>query len=228
MKSVVSLIREKSGCFPEFLYYLPLIAKAQRNRKKHPDISIEICKSLFEGISKSIIERVDSTIKRDTLDKLEVGPLVKEAAQKLRQYDNVFENDFVTRCTSTAYALGMLRNARGDISHGKGAPKAKSSDENLSKLSLQMTESLIFYMLDSFFKIAERKPEPIEVESDLTQEDSDVRFAYDDNPLFNEYLDEVNPLEGKPLYSLALYQQYYEDYMIQLEEYRDRQREQEE
>lgn len=122
----------------------------------------------------------------------------------------------------------MLRNARGDISHGKGAPKAKSSDENLSKLSLQMTESLIFYMLDSFFKIAEREPEPIEVASDLTQEDSDVRFAYDDNPPFNEYLDEVNPLKGKPLYSLALYQQYYEDYMIQLEEYRDLQREQEE
>lgn len=33
MKSVVILIREKSGRFPEFLYYLPLIAKAQRNRK---------------------------------------------------------------------------------------------------------------------------------------------------------------------------------------------------
>ena len=45
--------------------------------------------------------------------------------------------------------------------------------------------------------------------------------AFEENQYFNDYLDEQFPLEGKPIYSLALFQQFYEDYLIQLEEYRE-------
>jgi|GEM_PF-4831289 len=44
-----------------------------------------------------------------------------------------------------------------------------------------------------------------------------VQIQYVESTDFNEYLDELNPLEGKPLYSLALYEQFYEDYLVQLE-----------
>jgi len=60
------------------------------------------------------------------------------------------------------------------------------------------------YMLASYFSI---RPEPEEL------------VEYEENPEFNTELDELNPLEGKPLYSRALYEQYYEDYVLQLEDF---------
>jgi hypothetical protein len=38
---------------------------------------------------------------------------------------------------------------------------------------------------------------------------------------FNDTLDELYPLPGKPRYSRALYEQYFEDYEIQLKEFLD-------
>ena len=49
----------------------------------------------------------------------------------------------------------------------------------------------------------------------------ETEIAYDDNSAFNDYLDSLYPLEGKPLYSRALHEQYREDYLIQLDDYRD-------
>ena len=65
----------------------------------------------------------------------------------------MIENDFVTRRTSLAYAFGMLRNERGDISHGKGVPKEKNSNERLAALAMQMSEGIISYMLDPFYSL---------------------------------------------------------------------------
>lgn len=73
---------------------------------------------------------------------------------------------------------------------------------------LNVSEAVLRYMLASYFAIGPS---------------TDATISYDDNPAFNEFLDGENPLKGKPLYSLALYQQYYEDYVIQLDEYRDSQ-----
>ncbi len=47
-------------------------------------------------------------------------------------------------------------------------------------------------------------------------------IAYDQHPKFNEELDGQYPLDGKLLYSVALYRLYYEDYVIELENYLDR------
>ncbi|MEO1672984.1 MAG: hypothetical protein AAFR77_19770, partial [Cyanobacteria bacterium J06631_2] len=50
------------------------------------------------------------------------------------------------------------------------------------------------------------------------------RFSrYEDNPEFNDLLDEEYPLDGKLLYSQALYTLYYEDYEIRLQTYLDEQ-----
>jgi hypothetical protein len=49
------------------------------------------------------------------------------------------------------------------------------------------------------------------------------RIKYEDNPEFNELLDEEYPYEGKLLYSQALHTLYYEDYMIQLQTFLDEQ-----
>ncbi|HEY9081184.1 abortive infection family protein [Magnetovibrio sp.] len=223
MQQATELIVSNAGKYPEFRYYLSIMKKAEMNLSSQPDICIETCKSLLEGISKSIIERLDTTSERKELDKKEVGPLIKQAARLLKQEDNVIEDDFVSRCSSLAYALATLRNERGDISHGKAVPKATASNDRLSSLCLSMTGNVICYLLDAFYGLA---PQPKQAEAksiEIMEQEPDLPIIpYDDNTDFNDWLDGKYPLpEGRLIYSNALYELYYEDYIIQLEEFRE-------
>lgn len=210
MQSVKELIERYAGHNPEFLYYIPIIEKAERNEVGHPDITIECCSALFQGISKSIVHRLDPTCDRQAFEDEKLPQQVKAALRCLRENDDAFEDMFVRNCETLARNIGTLRSARGDISHGRAVPKELQSDRSLAKLVLNCSEALLRYILASFFALQERPEEQI---------------TYEKNSDFNEFLDEENPLEGKPLYSLALYQQYYEDYLIRLEEYRGKQEE---
>lgn len=206
MKAVRELLDEQMARHADFAYYIPLLEKAERNQTPHPDICIETSKSLLEGVSKTIINRLDAKRTREDLDGKDLSPLVKDATKLLQANDDQFEVDFTTRCVSLAYALGQLRNARGDISHGKAVPKQFCSSADLARFVMHMTEGLLLYMLKSFYSI---------------HPGAEPEMTYEDNQDFNEYLDDEYPLEGKPLYSLALFEQYREDYEIQLGYYRD-------
>lgn len=219
MRTAADIIIQNADRFPEFRYYLPIMKKAERNLLNQPDICIETCKSLLEGISKSIIERLDQTAIRAELDEKKVGPLIKQATRLLKQADNVIEDDFVSRCASLAYALATLRNERGDISHGKAVPKSAQSNDRLSALTIEMTNGIVSYMLDAFFHIVQQK---INVTEEIgLREDNTATVPYDNNEDFNLYLDEKYPLDGKLLYSFALYELYYEDYKIRLSAFLD-------
>jgi hypothetical protein len=116
--------------------------------------------------------------------------------------------------------LGTLRNERGDISHGKAVPKTAVSNDRLSALCMSMTENVICYMLDAFYSIPPR-PEEMLVEAAEPTPTLPL-VSYDDNADFNDWLDEQCPWpEGRLIYSSALYELYYEDYLIQLREFRD-------
>jgi len=222
MRRATELIIQNAGRFPEFRYYISIMKKAERNLSNQPDICIETCKSVLEGVSKSIIERLDQTANREVLDNKEVGPLIKQAARLLKQNENVIEDDFVSRCSSLAYALATLRNERGDISHGKAVPKSAQSNDSLSTLSMEMTDGIVFYMLDAFFRMSQLEPPPAEVEKS-PEGDADTLeiIPYEESEDFNLTLDEEYPLDGKLFYSFALYELYYEDYVIRLSAYKD-------
>lgn len=206
MRTVSELLNDQLERHSDFSYYLPILKKAEANQLFHPDICIETCKALLEGISKTIIERLDSSRGRNDIDGKELSPLVKDAAKLLQANDDQFEIDFTNRCVSLAYALGQLRNARGDISHGRAVPKQFCSSADLAQFVMHMTEGILLYMLKSFYSAHAGEEAIIE---------------YEDNQGFNDYIDELYPLDGKPLYSLALFEQYREDYEIQLAEYLD-------
>jgi hypothetical protein len=222
------LLRANEAQFPDCAYYLPLFVKARRNVTVHPDICIETCKALLEGIAKTIILGLDASATREELDKKDVEPLVKTAGKLLRANDDVIEDHFVNRMGGLAHSLGALRNARGDISHGKAVPKIDKSDPDFAGLCLQMTDAVAFYMLQSFFNLT-TPPAPPPVNEDA--EDPELlpggipNVDYEKNPPFNEELDRRFPLDGKLLYSDALYRLYYEDYLIELEAFTDAQRE---
>jgi hypothetical protein len=218
------LIKANQDQFPDCAYYARLFSKARRNVAKHPDISIETCKSLLEGISKTIILGLDNSAIGSDLDKKDVEPLVKSAARLLRANDDVIEENFINRVSGLAHSLGALRNARGDISHGKAVPKTLESGCDFARLCIQMTDAMAYYMLKSYFSVTQPVQTTIVEEDDQAAEllpGGIPAIDYDANPEFNDELDQKYPLDGKVLYSEALYRLYYEDYVIELEAYQE-------
>ncbi|MFB2895192.1 hypothetical protein ACE1CI_19970 [Aerosakkonemataceae cyanobacterium BLCC-F50] len=332
MDSLKELIIKNKEKFPEFEYYIPIIEIAERNQEEHPDIAIECCNSLVQGISKTIIfsilssfitsisklPKVDikkliknesvhiqfstalSILEKDIDDSVffnlienafqslqnkkpnnneinKIGSIFREAikiSQEKRMdgeelqfliaceklifdektlffeliqnasfslnqkpnsedanfkqaikllYDHgdILEIDFIRACQTLINKISNFRNDRGDISHGREVPKLLKSDINLSRLIVEITESLLRYTLASFFILdLEKKAQEFEV---TEVKEKEIIIGYGDNPEFNDFLDEEYPLDGKLLYSEALYNLYYEDYEIRLQAFLDEQ-----
>jgi hypothetical protein len=222
MRPAELLIIENATDCPDFRYYLPLMKVAERNVSSHPDICIETCKSLVEGISKTIILSLEEGVTSEDLKDLKMSPLVKRAGTLLQQDDTIIEEGFVTRVASVAQFIGVLRNERGDISHGKAVPKKIQSNDKLANAILQVSSGLLIYMLDSYFtKLREKRARVVEAELEKVQAADLEQFSYGDNENFNSWLDESYPYEGKLSYSFALFSLYYEDYLVRLAEFRD-------
>ena len=220
MQRLKSIIEENKAAFPAFEYYIPIIEKAESYEASRPDTAIECCNSLLQGLSKSIILALDESATDKELDSRSEGKtnkLVKRACECLKQNNDSYEDGFVYRASAMVDGISILRNARGDISHGRAVPKQLQSHQNLAIACNEVSGGLLSYMLSSFFamKLAS-------AEEDMQPEPSlEFNIEYDQNPDFNDYLDELNPLSGKMLYSEALFQTYLEEYQIQLNDYED-------
>lgn len=224
MEPAIKIIVDNAEEYPQFRYYIRLMKKAELNLFSQPDISIEICKSLIEGVSKSVILDFAPATDPKKLANMDVSPLAKWACQLLKQDNTVIEDEFARRVASVAEFLGVLRNERGDVSHGRAVPKKIQSNDKLSAVIFQVSSGLLTYMLDSFFtakKLAKEiiQPEPAAHEN---EEQLDLeQVEYEANQEFNIWLDELYPYEGKLSYSFALHALYYEDYLVQLEIYHE-------
>jgi hypothetical protein len=222
MRPAELLIIENAIECPDFRYYLPLMKKAERNVTNHPDICIETCKALLEGVSKTIVLSLEEGVKPEDIKDLDVSPLVKRAGKLLQQDETIIEESFVTRVASVAHFIGVLRNERGDISHGKAVPKLIQSNDKLANAILQVSSGLLIYMLDAFFtKLRDKRARLAQAELEKDQATDLEQVSYADNDDFNLWLDESYPYEGKLTYSFALFSLYYEDYLVRLEEFRD-------
>jgi hypothetical protein len=140
---------------------------------------------------------------------MDVLPLFKRAANKLAEYDDELELDFINRTASLIQNFGQIRNERGDISHGRAAPKEVYSSPQFSNLVARVTEALAFYVLDHFFRL---------------QLSEETEVKYEENPDFNEILDSGNPM-GPLSFSKALFDQDNISYREQLLDYQTKQEE---
>jgi len=223
LRRVVKLIKANEARFPECAeYYVPLMGKARRNLVKHPDISIETCKALLEGISKTVLIHTKPEWNRHRIENMKFVPLVSHAMHDLRENDDVVEDQFKSHVVSFSQSLATLRNHRSDISHGRGAPKIAESSKKFAALCFQTTEAIALYMLEAYFERRSAASAPSEDVDDEPLPGGIPDVGYDQNPDFNDELDGQYPLDGKLLYSDALYRLYYEDYVIELENYLDR------
>jgi len=205
MEQVRKILINNLDKYKHLDYYEVVIEEIERHEIEKPDISIESCKSLIEGISKIILKKLDKSMNDKSINKLECHDIFKKAMTKLSEYDKEFELDFINRSGSLVHLLCEIRNGRGDISHGRIAPKEETSSNEFSKLVLRVTDALLSYILVHFFDI------------DVFDE-----VKYEDNPKFNDKLDLECELDGKLRYSLALYNQDPICYFDRLETFLDR------
>lgn len=215
--------------------------------KRTADHCIEACKALIEGISKTIVLKVnlnsievktlledqqrknlESTVKQVNSNSAGFPVLFKQASIVLSIYHDGFEKDFLAK-TGNGFCnfIGNIRNKQGDISHGRSAPKYVSSSMDLAQMVEQTTDIIALHMLEIFslidFSIVNENDSDKNIrESFVYKSEKRLKEIGECEILvreFNNFLDESTPLEGKLRYSLALFQQSPKDYDIQFDEY---------
>jgi hypothetical protein len=174
-----------------------------------PDITIETCKALIEGISKLCLhllnqEPIAGIIVKDRNGKNSSEAFhetFKRALRELQKGRGFSDDILCKRFASAVQYIGEVRNEHCDIGHGRASLKDQVNDADFADLVVGITDSICTYMLRRLDILAEKVIE------------------YEDNPAFNELLDEQYPLPGKMLYSKALFNQEPETYEIGLADF---------
>lgn len=193
-KTIILSNIEKHIHFEEYFKIIDII---QTNEFKNPDICIESCKALIEGVSKTIIVNLDNTRTAENIDDDNLPKLFKESMNLLSDNCEDIEGDFVVRFSAIIQVLGEIRNKRGDISHGRMAPKAIFSSYKLATTVKNMTESMLEYVLEHYFSI----------------DFSNGKLIYDELEEYNNWLDDNTdfPIK-KAKYSQLLYENDLDEY----------------
>lgn len=162
-----------------------------------PDISIETCKALIEGISKLSLHLLNQE-PLDSHNDEKFQALVKRALSELQKGRGFSDADLCKRLSGVVHYIGEVRNEHCDIGHGRASLKEQVNDAEFADLIVGITDNICTYMLRRLDRLADKVTE------------------YDDHPEFNDFLDEQNPLPGKTRYSRALFDQEFETYEIEL------------
>lgn len=211
MEKIRKIIGEKKGEFPEFGYYHNIIDKIEENIEKMPDIAIESCKSLVEGVSKTILNKLGVAYSENGRNIDNPKDLLKKALVNI-PIPTSHDPEFITRVCELIARMSEIRNTRGDISHGRLSPKEIDSDANLAKFIAEITDSVGHYLLYIYFN------------ADLSYLE---KVKYEDNEEFNQSLDDGYQLGESILYSKALFDQDQISYEEQLNNYLQNKEEQE-
>lgn len=182
-------------------YYHSHLDLIENYIEEKPDISIETCKAVIEGLSKLSLHVLLQEPLSD-LNKEDVSPLCRRALNELQKGRGFSDASMCQRLSGVVHYIGELRNDHGDISHGRASLKDQVNDADFAELIISITENLGTYMLRRLDYLAESVIE------------------YEDNPEFNVYLDDHNPLPGIVLYSKALFEQEPETYEVELGDYK--------
>lgn len=208
--------------------YITVINKIENNVSVNPDIAIEACKSLIEGLCKKALEllseeyQTNKNIRKNCDNNLPT--LVKKAFENV--YRNKFEieihdklyklirgkakiNKFIKVNTDAIFEnandaivkISVIRDNRGDISHGRIYPKKEESEIHLAKSIASITDGICSFMTNEFSARY--------LELDL----SGKKLIYEDLIDFNDWLDNKhNVLSVKVDFSKLLYQNAYDKY----------------
>lgn len=203
MNKTRKIIEENNSIFGD---HLVVVKQIEDYAEEDPDIAIGCCKSLFEGVGKTILESNNtsgtaSKFFKDAVKQIE-GFEINEATI-LRQLETIINN------------ISTIRDQRDPLSHGRASPRTEKSSPELAEFVIAITDYTIYYTI---YKYVASLDSILELE-----------LQYFDNPEFNDYLDEefyqkLNEVEfdiGRVEYSEALFNQDPVSYKEQLENYKE-------
>lgn len=199
-------IREQIDKMPSFSYLETHISMIEESVETNPALCIETCKSLIEGVCKTILKNQGAAY-----DDSKFHTLVQHTISHICQGSTAYKTDLVelgSRVASVAWKLAQIRNAAGFAGHGQDALHSPI-DGSLSLFTYKVTDALGGFILHYYIKHSAKV---------------DSRIHYEDWREFNELFDEENPLELAGVIlsaSEALYKQDYEAYREILYSYLD-------
>lgn len=221
-------ISNHSRLIPGIEGYLTLIDKIEENKSIHPDIAIETCKSLLEGLclkglsllsdkyinSKSLRTKCKNDLKvltNTAFDEVYTDYIESQVHESLANMlidisvtqkikDNA-KRKVREQAIEAIAKVSAIRNERGDISHGRDYPKTQESSITLSKSISSITDGICSFMIE---QIAEKY---------LLKLKTQDRLIYQDLTDFNDWLDEMHHVSSiKVDFSKILYKNAYDKY----------------
>jgi hypothetical protein len=185
--------------------YELIVSKVERNITENPDIAIESCRSLIEGLGKKALELLcaryqeSKSLRKDCENSFTV--LVSTAFNEIFAY--TIEAGVFEHLSNALDKISALRNTRGDISHGRAYPKQVESTVALARSVALVTDGISSLMI---YEIAMRLPEAAPEET--------LDYKSEQMAPFNNWLDES--IEDFPIktvrYSEILFEKDYDAY----------------
>ena len=192
-------IKEHISKMPSFGGFEAHVATIENNVATNPSLCVETCKSLMEGICKTIL--TNKNIEYNQNGKFQ--ELIRQTFDVLISSTDCYKDKFyelARRTASVTQTIAEIRNNSGFASHGQDI-KTSSIDASLSLFTCKISDAIGGFILHYY--TTHNNPR------------KDNRVHYEDCREFNEYFDDMNPLTIGLLNlsaSEALYSQDYEAY----------------
>ena len=218
MKQTREILDCYTNKYPEFSYYYSNIEDIEAMENSNsPDKCIESCKALLEGVSKTVLDKLDKRLTRREINEKDFRSLYQCAILKLdSEYkkttveESIFEVDICNQFAKQIEKINILRNARCEISHGRAVPKEISSSKKLARTIKGITDHIIAYILEHLFFLL-----------DVLSKNEILKYDSDEYKEFNTYLDaqfENFPVK-KVSYSRVLYDYESDTYIVKYKDY---------
>jgi hypothetical protein len=196
-------IKEHISKMPSFNAFETHIATIEETVEANPSLCIETCKSLIEGICKTILTNKSIAYGKDVKFQGLVGQTVKELTLSTDYHkDKLCE--LARRIASVAQVIAEIRNDSGFASHGQDV-KTVPVNSTISLFSSKISDVIGGFILHYYITHSNPK--------------KNSRIHYEDCRDFNEHFDDTNPLKVGELILSASEALYYQDYEAYKEEY---------
>lgn len=168
---------------PELAEYNEVVVKFIASHLTiRPDMSIEGCKGLIEGLSKFVSFKLDPDAQSSTKWRhLSLRDKFEECLLRLNLEG--YEAEFLKESSDLVLKLGQIRNERGDISHGQAYPKSSYSNEDFAKFIILWTEGLCYFVVSRYIWLKQSQEQDNAADIYTTQQFEE----------FDNYLDSLYP-----------------------------------
>lgn len=204
MKLTKQAINESTNQIDGIEGYYLLINNIEENIEANPDIAIEVCKSLIEGLCKKALELLsegynmdkklinDCNHKLPTLSLTAFNHVFQEAFEsklyyglysliydevRLRTIIDSSKKRIYNNVNDTLQQINRVRGDRGDLCHGRSYPKSIESSVYFANSIVSITDGICSYII---YNILEN----------VSQSTPQVKDDYSNFEEYNEWLDE--------------------------------------